>query len=313
MEALRIGTRGSTLALWQANHLRGALDHTCGVSSEVVVVMTSGDHFVGVALEQIGIRGVFTKELEDAILDERVDLAVHSMKDIPTDLPDVCRVAVVFPREDPRDALVSRDGKTLEELPRGARIGTSSLRRAAQLRRFRRDFEIVELRGNVDTRLRRMESGACDAVVLAKAGMDRLGLTSRITEVLSADIVLPAVGQGALGVEFLERRADEFSFLDRLVDQETMRAVKAERTLLAELEGGCRLPLGAWARFERGRMVLDACVLPADGSECLRRRIEGACSSSDEAESLGRSLGRELLGAGAERLLRLAGRTVGQS
>lgn len=312
MRKLRIGTRGSALALWQAHHLREALERTCGAVAEIVVLKTAGDRLTGASIDQMGIKGVFTKELEDAIVDGRVDLAIHSMKDVPTDLSDVCRVAVVFPREDPRDALVARDGKTLEELPRGARIGTSSLRRASQLRRFRPDFEIVELRGNVDTRLRKMDSGACDAVVLAKAGMDRLGLASRITEVLSPDIVLPAVGQGALGVEFLEPCADEFSFLDRLVDKETMRAVEAERTLLAELEGGCRLPLGAWARFERGTMILDACVLTADGSESLRRRSEGKCASSAEAESLGRNLGRELMGAGAGKLLRLAGRSVGQ-
>lgn len=313
MRNLRIGTRGSALALWQANHLREALERTCGAAAEIVVIKTAGDRFAGASFDQIGIKGVFTRELEDALLDGRVDLAVHSMKDIPTDLSAVCRVAVVFPREDPRDALVSREGKTLDELPRGARIGTSSLRRASQLRRFRPDFEVVELRGNVDTRLRKLDSGACDAVVLAKAGMDRLGFASRITEVLSPDVVLPAVGQGALGVEFFEPCEDEFSFLGGLVDKETMRAVKAERALLAELQGGCRLPLGAWARLKGGRMVLDACVLAADGSESLRRRSEGKCASSAEAESLGRNLGRELMAAGADKLLRLAGRSVGQN
>jgi hydroxymethylbilane synthase len=309
---LRIGTRGSALALWQANHLREALERTCGGAAEIVVIKTAGDRLTGASINQIGIKGVFTKELEEAIVDRRVDLAVHSMKDVPTDLSEVCRVAVVFPREDPRDVLVARNGKTLKELPRGARIGTSSLRRASQLCHFRPDFEIVELRGNVDTRLRKMGSGACDAVVLAKAGMDRLGLASQITEVLSPDVVLPAVGQGALGVEFLEPCADEFSFLDGLVDKETMRAVEAERTLLAELQGGCRLPLGAWARFDRGMMVLDACVLAADGSESIRRQNVGKCASSAEAESLGRNLGRELMAAGAGKLLRLAGRSVGQ-
>jgi hydroxymethylbilane synthase len=264
-------------------------------------------------LDRIGVKGVFTKELEDALVDGRADLAVHSMKDVPTSFSDVCRIAVVFAREDPRDALVSRQGDTLERLPRGARIGTSSLRRASQLLLFRPDFQIVALRGNVDTRLRKLESGECEAIVLAKAGMDRLGLSARITEILSPEIMLPAVGQGALGVEFCEPRKDEFSFLDGFVDKETMLAVEAERVLLGELQGGCRLPLGGWARFDRGIMTLDACVLSAQGTECMRRSGSGFCASSAEAESLGRQVARELLAAGADRLLRLAGRSVGQA
>jgi hydroxymethylbilane synthase len=198
-------------------------------------------------------------------------------------------------------------------LPRGARIGTSSLRRASQLRLYRPDFQIAELRGNVDTRLRKLSSGEYDAIVLAKAGIDRLGLSPNITEVLSADVVVPAAGQGALGVEFFAPREDEFRFLDKLVDKDTMRAVKAERALLAELQGGCRLPLGAWARFEGETMILDACVLSADGAESIRRRGEKKCASASDAESLGRAMAVELLAAGAERLLRLAGRSVGQS
>jgi hydroxymethylbilane synthase len=235
------------------------------------------------------------------------------MKDVPTELSDVCRVAIVLKREDPRDALVSQRGETLAKLPRGARIGTSSLRRASQLRLYRPDFQIAVLRGNVDTRLRKLSSGEYDAIVLAKAGLDRLGLSPNITEVLSPDVVVPAAGQGALGVEFFAPREDEFRFLDKLVDKDTMRAVKAERALLAELQGGCRLPLGAWARFEGHTMILDACVLSADGAESIRRRGEKKCASASDAESLGRAVAVELLAAGAERLLRLAGRSVGQS
>jgi hydroxymethylbilane synthase len=310
---LRIGTRGSALALWQANHLREAITRSSDVATELVVIKTSGDRLSGASYDGIGVKGVFTKELEDALVDGRADLAVHSMKDVPTDFSDVCRIAVVFAREDPRDALVSRQGETLEHLPRGARIGTSSLRRASQLLLFRPDFQIVPLRGNVDTRLRKLESGECEAVVLAKAGMDRLGLSARITEILSPEIMLSAVGQGALGVEFSEPRKDEFSFLDGLVDKETTLAVEAERVLLGELQGGCRLPLGGWARFDRGIMTLDACVLSAQGTECLRRSGSGFCASSAEAESLGRRVAKELLAAGADRLLRLAGRTVGKA
>ena len=309
MTPLRIGTRGSALALWQANHVREALDKTCGVESEIVVVKTSGDK-TSAPVEQIGVIGVFTKELEDALLDGRADLAVHSMKDVPTEFSELCRVATVFRREDPRDALVSFRGETLENLPRGARIGTSSLRRASQLRQFRPDFQIIEIRGNVDTRLRKLAEGEYDAVVLAKAGIVRLGHASRITEVLSPDVVLPAVGQGALGVEFTAQHEDEFHFIEQLMDQDTMRAVKAERALLVDIQGGCRLPLGAWARIEAGEMVLDACVLSADGTEGIRRRRKKVCHNERDAETLGKEVAGELLGAGAERLLHLAGRSV---
>jgi hydroxymethylbilane synthase len=306
---LRIGTRGSALALWQANHVREALGTTCGVESEIVAVKTSGDK-TSAPVEQIGVIGVFTKELEDALLDGRADLAVHSMKDVPTEFSELCRVATVFEREDPRDALVSFRGETLENLPRGARIGTSSLRRAAQLRQFRPDFQIIEIRGNVDTRLRKLAEGEYDAVVLAKAGIVRLGHASRVTEVLSPEIVLPAVGQGALGVEFMASREKEFRLVDQLIDRNTMLAVKAERALLADIQGGCRLPLGAWARLEAGEMIMDACVLAVDGTESIRRRRKKVCHNERDAETLGKEVAGELLGAGAERLLHLAGRSV---
>lgn len=309
MTLLRIGTRGSALALWQANHVREALGTTCGVESEIVAVKTSGDK-TSAPVEQIGVIGVFTKELEDALLDGRADLAVHSMKDVPTEFSELCRVATVFEREDPRDALVSFRGETLENLPRGARIGTSSLRRAAQLRQFRPDFQIIEIRGNVDTRLRKLAEGEYDAVVLAKAGIVRLGHASRVTEVLSPEIVLPAVGQGALGVEFMASREKEFRLVDQLIDRNTMLAVQAERALLADIQGGCRLPLGAWARLEAGEMVMDACVLAVDGTESIRRRRKKVCHNERDAETLGKEVAGELLGAGAERLLHLAGRSV---
>ena len=309
MTLLRIGTRGSALARWQANHVREALGTTCGVESEIVVVKTSGDK-TSAPVEQIGVIGVFTKELEDALLDGRADWAVHSMKDVPTEFSELCRVATVFEREDPRDALVSFRGETLENLPRGARIGTSSLRRAAQLRQFRADFQIIEIRGNVDTRLRKVAEGEYDAVVLAKAGIVRLGHASRVTEVLSPEIVLPAVGQGALGVEFMASREKEFRLVDQLIDRNTMLAVKAERALLADIQGGCRLPLGAWARLEAGEMVMDACVLAVDGTESIRRRRKKVCHNERDAETLGKEVAGELLGAGAERLLHLAGRSV---
>jgi hydroxymethylbilane synthase len=310
---LRIGTRGSALALWQANHAREALDKSCGVATEIVVIKTSGDRFAQAPVEQIGVIGVFTKELEDALLDGRADLAVHSMKDLPTEFSTACKIVTVFEREDPRDALVSFRGETLEELGPGARIGTSSLRRASQLKQFRPDFQIIEIRGNVDSRLRKLSEGAYDAIVLAKAGIVRLGHSSRITEVLPPEIVLPAVGQGALAIEFLKSREDDFKVLERVIDRDTNLAVKAERALLAEVQGGCRLPLGAWARIEAGEMILDACVLSPDGSQSIRRRGRQICASESDAESLGRKVAWELLGAGADRLLQLAGRSVGQA
>jgi hydroxymethylbilane synthase len=313
VKPLRIGTRGSALALWQANHVREGLLKSCGVESEIVVVKTSGDQFATAPVEQIGVIGVFTKELEGALLDGRADLAVHSMKDVPTEFSTACKITTVFQRDDPRDVLVSFRGETLEQLPGGARIGTSSLRRASQLKQFRADFQIIEIRGNVDTRLRKVSEGEYDAIVLAQAGIVRLGYSSYITEVLSPKVVLPAVGQGALALEFLKSRADEFRIIEHLVDTETSRAVISERALLAEVQGGCRLPVGAWARIEGGEMVLDACVLSSDGTESIRRRGKKICATDSEAELLGREVAGELLGAGADRLLQLVGRSVGKA
>lgn len=310
MNLVRIATRGSALALWQANHVRKALEKECGVHAEILSLKTSGDKFTGTAFDQIGVKGVFTKELEDALIDGRADLAVHSMKDVPTEISPLCRVATVFEREDPRDVLVSARGETLAFLPAGARIGTSSLRRAAQLRMARPDLEIAEIRGNVDTRLRKMDSGDYAGIVLARAGLERLGLAGRISQVLPHEVMLPAVGQGALGVELLAAREKEFHFIERLTDHNTMLAIAAERAVLAELQGGCRLPLGAWARIVGETMQIDACVLAADGSEFIRRSREAECRSRTEAETVGRHIAAELLDAGADRLLRLAGRVA---
>jgi len=312
-DALRIATRGSALALWQANRLRDAIERA-GRAAEIVVVKTSGDHFAVASFDQIGLQGVFTKELEEALFDGRADVAIHSMKDVPTEFSDACRILPIFPRHDPRDALVSHGGETLEYLRRGARIGTSSLRRASQLRAFRRDFEICEIRGNVDTRLRKVEQGDCDAIVLAKAGLDRLGFSSRVAQILPPEIMLSAVGQGVLCAEYLAAKADQaLRYLEPLSDGDTVLAVSAERALLKDLQGGCRVPLGAWARFEEGKLRLDARVLSPDGSEAVRRSGAQSCASLDEAVAFGRSIAAQLLDAGADRILRLAGRSVGQS
>lgn len=313
MKPLRISTRGSALALWQANRVREAIEKQ-GRPCEIVVVKTTGDQFAGAPIEQIGAQGVFTKELEEALFSDRADIAVHSMKDVPTEFNDACRIMPLFQRDDPRDALISRGGETLATLRRGARIGTSSLRRASQLRAFRRDFEICEIRGNVDTRLRKVEAGECDAIVLAKAGLDRLGFSARITEVLAPEIVLSSVAQGVLCAEYFEPCGDVvLPYLEPLLHRETALAASAERALMRDLQGGCRVPLGAWARLEGGEMRIDACVLSPDGSESVRRSASRACKSTAEAMAFGRDVARGMIGAGADRILKLMGRSVGKS
>jgi hydroxymethylbilane synthase len=303
VKPLRIGTRGSKLALWQANHLRDALRDECGVESEIVVIKTSGDVHTNAPIEQLGIKGVFTAELEHALYDRRADVAIHSMKDVPTDFSDVCRLSIVFEREDPCEALISRHGETLDGLPKRARIGTSSLRRAAQLRRARADFEILEIRGNVDTRLRKLDEGEYDAIMLAKAGVTRLGLGRRITQILEPEIVLPAVGQGALAVEYLEANRDHYQFLDRLEDRETVLAVSAERAVMRTLHGGCRLPLGAYARFQGASLALDACVFSQDGVQAIRAQAANECVTTQEAWDLGCRVANEMLANGADKVL----------
>ena len=310
MKRLRIGSRGSKLALWQAEHIRGLLLNDCGIESEIVIIKTSGDNFQSAPVAEIAGKGIFIKEIEDALLDGRVDIAVHSMKDVPTATPNGLCFPTVTKREDPRDCLVSRGGESLGKLPHGARVGTSSLRRQSQLRYFRKDLRVAEMRGNVDTRLRKLEAGEFDAIVVAKAGLDRLGLSDKIAEVIAPEIMLSAVGQGALAIEARESDKSSRETLAAFDDRETRAAITAERALLAELEGGCQVPLGAWGRIENGALRLDARVLAADGSECIARNATGSVA---KAEEIGRDLGRELLDGGADRLLRLAGRSVGGS
>jgi hydroxymethylbilane synthase len=314
VKPLRIATRGSALALWQANHVRERLAQLHGVECELIRIRTSGDNFQSASVAQLsqvtGTKGVFIKELEEALLAGTADLAVHSMKDVPTENPGGLVFPAIAKREDVRDCLISRDGTKLKELAAGARVGTSSLRRQAQLRHHRPDLELVDLRGNVDTRLKKVAADEFDAIVLATAGLNRLGASDRITEILSTEIVLPAVGQGALGIE---TRADDRETL-RLVavldDSESHSAVTAERALLRELEGGCQVPLGAWARLENGELRLEAGVFSVDGKEFVRRDLRGR---AEAAEKLGVQLGQILIEAGADKILRLAGRSVGRS
>jgi hydroxymethylbilane synthase len=307
----RIATRGSRLALWQANYVRRLLAERCELEAEIVVVKTSGDRFPDAAVGDLGAKGVFTKEIEEALLDGRADIAVHSMKDVPTEIDSRFSFPAILPRVDPRDCLISHSGTKLDELPLGTRLGTSSVRRQAQLRHYRPDLDIVPLRGNVDTRLAKLDRGDLDAIVVARAGLERLGFASRITETLSADVMLPAVGQGAIG---LESRAGDPALCKRLstlTDSQTLDAVNAERALLAELEGGCQVPVGAWARWENNTFRIEACVASPDGSDYLRLSAEAGSQEMKDKRSgpeLGRNLALRLLDSGADRILRLAGR-----
>ena len=313
MNLLRIATRGSALALWQANHIRERLAQLHGIESELIRIRTSGDKFQGASVaqvsEQAGTKGIFIKELEEALLAGTADLAVHSMKDVPTENPAGLVFPAITKREDVRDCLISRAGAKLKDLAPGARVGTSSLRRQAQLRHHRPDLELLDLRGNVDTRLKKVAAGEFDAIVLATAGMNRLGASDKITQILPPEIMLPAVGQGALGIEARVDDRETLRLVAALDDPESHEAVTAERALLRELEGGCQVPLGAWARRENGELRLEACVFSADGKEFVRKDLRGR---PEDAEKLGVRLGQILIEAGADRILRLAGRSVGR-
>lgn len=308
MRPLRIGTRGSILARWQAEFVRKQLFQITGVEAEIVIVKTSGDKMQQGPLTQIGGKGIFIKELEEALLEETVDLAVHSVKDIPTETPGRLFFPAVCRRDDVRDCLVSHNGTALANLRQGARVGTSSLRRQAQLRHFRQDLDIRELRGNVDTRLRKVGRGEYDAIVLSKAGLDRLGWSQKITEPLSTEISLPAVGQGAIAIESRVKDQEAGEILEKLDDPETRTAIIAERALLKALQGGCQVPLGAWARFERNELIMEAVVCSVDGVQYVRKK---ATAPAGQAAQLGEHMARELLEGGARSILDEVNRSRG--
>ena len=300
MKPLRIGSRGSILARWQAEFIRKQLFQITGAEAEIVIIKTSGDKMQQSPLAQIGGKGIFIKELEEALLDESVDLAVHSVKDIPTDTPSRLHFPAVCRRDDVRDCVVSHRGTPLANLRQGARVGTSSLRRQAQLRHYRPDLDLRDLRGNVDTRLRKVESGEYDAIVLSKAGLDRLGWAQKITEALSTDISLPAVGQGAIAIESRLKDQETTDILAKLDDPESRTAIIAERALLSALQGGCQVPLGAWARMERGELVMEAVVCSVDGAQYVR---EKSSAPPEQPAELGQQLARVLAEGGARTIL----------
>jgi hydroxymethylbilane synthase len=302
MARLRIGSRGSQLALWQTNHI-SALLRAQGHEVEIEIVQTTGDRITDLPLAIVGAKGglgkgVFTKEIEDALAARRVDLAVHSLKDLPTELSPGFEIAAVTAREDPRDAFCSREFKTIESLSRGARVGTSSLRRQAQLKALRPDLEIHPLRGNVDTRLRKLDQGECEAIVLAAAGLKRLGKTDRIGQILPPEIMCPAPGQGALAIEIRSGDTDTRDRVAFLNDPNTLAATTCERALLQSFGGGCQVPIGAWAELKDGRLHLASVVGSPDGSKVLRDRRDG-----DDPERLGREAGAALLARGGDRII----------
>jgi hydroxymethylbilane synthase len=292
---LVIASRGSQLALWQARWVSAQLT-AAGHECRIEIIKTTGDKITDVPLAQVGSKGLFTKEIEEALLDGRADLAVHSLKDLPTELPEGLVLAAVPEREDARDAVV---GRPLADLPSGARVGTSSLRRTAQLRRLRPDLVVESVRGNLDTRLRKLDEGQYDAILLAAAGLKRLGWGARIAEILEPERMCSAVGQGALAIETRAAGAgrDACAALDHAA---THAAVMAERGVLGALGGGCQVPIGAFATVAGGRLHLQAIVVSPDGSELVRAQAEGA---AEEAEVIGRGLGAELLERGAQRIL----------
>jgi hydroxymethylbilane synthase len=302
MARLRIGSRGSQLALWQANHI-SALLRERGHEVEIEIIHTTGDKITDVAPAKVGAqsglsKGIFTKEIEEALAAGRVDLAVHSLKDMPTELSAQFKFAAITKREDPRDAFCSLYFSSIEALPRGARVGTSSLRRQAQLNAIRSDLEIHPLRGNVDTRLQKLERGEYDAIILAAAGLKRLGKTESIKQILPVGIMCPAAGQGALGIEIREDDAATDGLLAFLNDPGAHAATACERALLARLGGGCQVPIGAFAEVRDGKLHLESIVADPNGSKLLRDSRDG-----DDPEKLGSDAGTALLTQGGDEIL----------
>jgi hydroxymethylbilane synthase len=293
---LVIGSRGSKLALWQANHIKARLEEL-GSECRIEIITTTGDRFQSGPLKEIGNKGLFTKEIEEALLDGRVDLAVHSLKDMPTEIPAGLAIVATPEREDPRDAMV---GAKLADLPVGARVGTGSLRRIAQLYAARPDLLVQPVRGNVDTRLRKLDEGQFEAIVLAAAGLRRLGWAERIAELLPPEVMCPAVGQGSLAIETRSDGDAAQAACERLNHAATNRAVAAERAVLSVLGGGCQVPVGAYATARGQQLQIQAIVSAPDGKTVVRRSAQGAAS---DAEAIGRELGRELLDSGAREIL----------
>ncbi len=302
MNTLKIATRQSPLALWQAEHIRARLEALhAGLNVELVTFVTQGDKILDTPLAKIGGKGLFVKELEAALLDGRADLAVHSMKDVPMTLPEGLSLAVICEREDPLDAFVSNTYASFQDLPQGAKVGTSSLRRKCQILKARPDLEIIDLRGNVGTRLSKLDAGQYDAIILASAGLKRLGLSERISHTLAPEVSLPAVGQGALGLECRTNDQAVLELILPLMDDETNVCVRAERAFNAYLEGGCQVPIAGYATLKDGQLSMEGRVGSVDGQALLSAQLSAA---PEQAEQLGEQLAQNLLAQGAGELLK---------
>lgn len=299
---LRIATRKSPLALWQAEHVRDELQKAHpGLAVELVRMSTQGDRILDTPLAKVGGKGLFVKELEEGLLNGRADIAVHSMKDVPVEFPPGLHLPVIGVREDPRDAFVSNRYAALDDLPKGARVGTSSMRRQCQLYERRPDLNIISLRGNVNTRLKKLDEGEFDAIILAAAGLLRLGFAGRITQYLSTEVSLPAIGQGAIGIECRSDDVRVHELIRVMNHAETQARVTAERAMNHRLQGGCQVPIAGHAEIKDGGLYLRGLVARPDGSEVVRGEISGAVR---EAERLGVMLADDLLARGARAILR---------
>ena len=302
MKTLKIATRQSPLALWQAEHIRARLEAMhADLTVELVTFVTQGDKILDTPLAKIGGKGLFVKELEAALMDGRADLAVHSMKDVPMALPEGLSLAVICEREDPLDAFVSNHYASFADLPQGAKVGTSSLRRKCQILKARPDLEIIDLRGNVGTRLSKLDDGQYDAIILASAGLKRLGLAERIRHTIQPDVSLPAVGQGALGLECRSQDQAVLDLILPLMHAETNMCVRAERAFNAYLEGGCQVPIAGYATLQNGQLQIEGRVGSVDGQTILKAVHYGA---PEQAEMLGEELAKALLAQGAGELLK---------
>ncbi len=298
---LHIATRKSPLALWQANYVRDALlARNPGLDVELLTMTTQGDKILDTPLAKVGGKGLFVKELELGMLEGRADLAVHSMKDVPVEFPDGLGLAAILPREDPRDTLISNRFSSIDELPRGARVGTSSLRRQCQLNARRPDLEILDLRGNVNTRLKKLDDGEYDAILLAAAGVKRMGWEERITELLEPEQFIPAIGQGAIGIEIRLDDDRVRGLVGELNDQQTAIRITAERALNEALQGGCQVPIAGYSEISHGVILLRALVGRPDGSELVQGVISG---KPEDAAELGQVLADDLLSRGAREIL----------
>ena len=302
IKTLKIATRQSPLALWQAEHIRERLETLhAGLKVELVTFVTQGDKILDTPLAKIGGKGLFVKELEAALLDGRADLAVHSMKDVPMQLPEGLELAVICEREDPFDAFVSNQFAHFDDLPQGAKLGTPSLRRKSQILKQRPDLDVIDLRGNVGTRLSKLDAGQYDAIILASAGLKRLNLHDRIRHTLTAEVSLPAVGQGALGLECRSQDQQVLDLIMPLMHQDSNACVRAERAFNAYLEGGCQVPIAGFATLENDQLQLEGRVGSVDGQVLLKALVSG---HPNDAEQLGVELAKKLLDQGAGELLK---------